>query len=245
MKIIKIGRDSSCNIMLEHEMISRNHAILRVYSTGRIELISMGTNGTKLNGILVRPNVVYKVKRSDMISFAGKFQLDWAKIPDPLRIYRIVGICMLAIILLSILSILGYSVYNYFNPQVESHLEYTSIEKRNGYPKEPEVKVDSEIYNPDNITLSIEDIVINNDSIKKLKNLEDREIDNICKTLFPKKKKKKTSTTADNKKQQETNKSIEKSTEKENNKQQKTTTKNVLEEKNTEKDNSIKNTMIH
>ena len=89
MKTIKIGRDASCNIILDHEMISRHHAILRIYPTGKIEFISMGTNGTKLNGALMKPDVVYTIKRSDMISFPGNKQLDWSLIHNPLKKYRI------------------------------------------------------------------------------------------------------------------------------------------------------------
>lgn len=119
MKIIKIGRDETSNIMLDHEMVSRHHAILKIHPSGKMELISMGVNGTKLNGVQMRPNVVYEVKRSDMVSFAGKHQLDWSLIPNPRKTYFIVAIAIAIVILLIASIVAGTKVYNYFNPEVE------------------------------------------------------------------------------------------------------------------------------
>ena len=126
MKTIKIGRDPSSQIFLNHEMISRHHAILRIYPTGKMELVSMGANGTKLNGALVRPNVVYKVKRSDMISFADRYQLDWNQIYNPRKKYYIAGITLLACLILFALVIAGKALYRYFNPCYESAPETKS-----------------------------------------------------------------------------------------------------------------------
>ena len=120
MRTIKIGRDPSSQVFLDHEMISRHHAILRVYSTGKMELVSMGVNGTKLNGALVRPNVVYKVKRSDMISFADRFQLDWNQIYNPRKKFYVAGTILLVCLLLFVLVMLGKVVFRYFNPNDES-----------------------------------------------------------------------------------------------------------------------------
>ena len=120
METIKIGRDPSSQIFLNHEMISRHHAILRIYPTGKMELVSMGANGTKLNGALVRPNVVYRVKRSDMISFADRYQLDWNQIHNPSKKYYIAGIILLACLVLFALVYAGKAVYRYFNPCYES-----------------------------------------------------------------------------------------------------------------------------
>lgn len=126
METIKIGRDPSSQIFLNHEMISRHHAILRIYPTGKMELVSMGANGTKLNGALVRPNVVYRVKRSDMISFADRYQLDWNQIHNPRKKYYIAGIILLACLILFALVIAGKAVYRYFNPCYESTPETKS-----------------------------------------------------------------------------------------------------------------------
>lgn len=188
MKIIKIGRDTNSTILLDHEMISRHHAILRIYGTGKIELISMGANGTKLNGILVRPNVVYKIKRSDMISFAGKYQLDWSLVPDPLRIYRIIIIVILVLLVLVSILILGQKVHSYFNPQIDHQVQMIKADS-NAETETNKHKMDEtvpESGSEDNLTISLDAITLQQDSIKKQKIEEKREQDRIINNLFPK-----------------------------------------------------------
>lgn len=51
MKILTIGRDESCNIVLSDSTVSRRHAILKIHATGKMEIISMGQNGTFVNGV--------------------------------------------------------------------------------------------------------------------------------------------------------------------------------------------------
>lgn len=198
MKIIKIGRDATSNILLEHEMISRHHAILRIYSTGKIELISMGANGTKLNGTLVRPNMVYKVKRSDMISFAGKYQLDWALVPDPLKKVRIALICLAACLLLGCLAVAGSKVYNYFNPQMEPESE--SLMSGTAVVEEPKSKandgkaLDVAPLNPtngDGLAVSLDKAKAQQDSIKRQKEQAEKETESSVDRLFQNKEDKK------------------------------------------------------
>lgn len=198
MKVIKIGRDTTSNILLEHEMISRHHAILRIYSTGKIELISMGANGTKLNGTLVRPNVVYRVKRSDMISFAGKFQLDWALVPDPLKMVRIALLCLVICLLLGCLAVAGNKVYNYFNPQIEQDFESTKSETVLVEEVNPQTDVDGTLdvapvdpSNDNGLTLSLDKIKAQQDSIKKQEVKEKKEYYKAIDKLFPTPKEKK------------------------------------------------------
>lgn len=195
MKIIKIGRDATSNILLDHEMISRHHAILKIYSTGKIELISMGANGTKLNGTLVRPNMVYKVKRSDMISFAGKYQLDWALIPDPLKKVRIALICLAVCLLLGCLAFAGNKVYNYFNPQIEQETE--SMMSETALVEEPKSKAndrkapDVKPLNPtndDGLVVSLDKAKAQQDSIKRQKEQAEKEEKSSIDRLFPVKK---------------------------------------------------------
>ncbi len=197
MKIIKIGRDTTSNILLEHEMISRHHAILRIYSTGKIELISMGANGTKLNGTLVRPNVIYKVKRSDMIAFAGKYQLDWALIPDPLKKVRIALICLAICLLLVCLAVATNKVYNYFNPQIEPNFEPATSEAVMVEETKPKTNEDRALdvvpLNPSNnngLTISLDKVKAQQDSIKRQKKQAEKEDSRAIDKLFPAKKKK-------------------------------------------------------
>lgn len=88
MKVISIGRGEDCHIIFPDNVISRRHAILRIYATGKMEIVDMGQNGTFVNGVKLVPNTPYPVSRKDVISFAHVRQLDWTQIPDQSRWYR-------------------------------------------------------------------------------------------------------------------------------------------------------------
>lgn len=90
MKIITIGRGDDNQIVLDdsQDLISRQHATLRIYETGKMEIVSTGSNGTFVNGFRIKPNMPYKVTRKDVVSFAHVRQLDWALVPDPFRLVR-------------------------------------------------------------------------------------------------------------------------------------------------------------
>lgn len=90
MKIITIGRGDDNQIVLDdsQDLISRQHATLRIYETGKMEIVSTGSNGTFVNGFRIKPNMPYKVTRKDVVSFAHVRQLDWALVPDPFRFVR-------------------------------------------------------------------------------------------------------------------------------------------------------------
>ena len=92
MKVISIGRGEDCNIVLPENVISRRHAILKIYATGKMELIDMGQNGTFVNGIKLTPNIPYPVTRKDVVSFAHVRQLDWSLVPNTMRIYRYIAL---------------------------------------------------------------------------------------------------------------------------------------------------------
>ena len=77
MKILTIGRDESCNIVLSDSTVSRRHAILKIHATGKMEIISMGQNGTFVNGVKLKSDTAYPVTRKDVVSFAHVRQLDW------------------------------------------------------------------------------------------------------------------------------------------------------------------------
>lgn len=84
MKIISIGRESGCDIVLNDttDVISRRHAILNIYSTGKMTICDQGHNGTYVNGIRITPNVPFPVTRNDVVSFAHIMQLDWKLVPN-------------------------------------------------------------------------------------------------------------------------------------------------------------------
>ena len=107
MKILTIGRDESCNIVLSDSTVSRRHAILKIHATGKMEIISMGQNGTFVNGVKLKSDTAYPVTRKDVVSFAHVRQLDWNQIPDVQRYYRygIMAVIGLAVIITAIVVI--------------------------------------------------------------------------------------------------------------------------------------------
>jgi len=90
MKVITIGRDPECNIVLDDNLISRRHAVLRLHGTGKIEIIDYSSNGTFINGTRIVSNTPLKIHRKDAVSFAHAKTLDWSQIPDPSRKPRII-----------------------------------------------------------------------------------------------------------------------------------------------------------
>lgn len=106
MKVITIGRDPECNIVLDDNLISRRHAVLRLHSTGKIEIIDYSSNGTFINGTRIVSNTPLKIHRKDAVSFAHAKTLDWSQIPDPSRKPRmIIIIVFIASVLVTIAGI--------------------------------------------------------------------------------------------------------------------------------------------
>jgi len=108
MKILSIGRDENCNIILSDNMISRRHAILKIHATGKMEIISLGQNGTFVNGVKLKSDTVYPITRKDIVSFAHVRQLDWTQIPD-IRGYFRYGIIGAFFVVLLIACIAAFS----------------------------------------------------------------------------------------------------------------------------------------
>ncbi|WP_304636415.1 FHA domain-containing protein [uncultured Muribaculum sp.] len=106
MKVITIGRDPECNIVLDDNLISRRHAVLRLHGTGKIEIIDYSSNGTFINGTRIVSNTPLKIHRKDAVSFAHAKTLDWSQIPDPSRKPRmIIIIVFIASVLVTIAGI--------------------------------------------------------------------------------------------------------------------------------------------
>ena len=124
MKTITVGRGEGCNIIVDDEMMSRRHAIIKIPTFGGMEIVDMSKNGTFVNGVRLRPNVPFPITRKDVVNFADVHQLDWSKVPDPLKYYKIgvmaVGglvVLLLAIFLLK--SLLSGSKETPADPAVE------------------------------------------------------------------------------------------------------------------------------
>lgn len=100
MKIITIGRDEGCTITLDDNTVSWHHARLKLYPSGKMELIDESTNGTSINGQTMKSHKPYRVRRKDVITFAGRRQLIWSDVPDPYRSRRKAIIWILVILAL-------------------------------------------------------------------------------------------------------------------------------------------------
>lgn len=108
MTVITIGRNPDSNIVINDNMVSRNHAILKISPTGKCEIVSMGPNGTTVNGNPISPNQPYPLKRGDMVVFAGHARLDWSKVPNPLKplmigaiVFGVIAIAIVAVLLIN------------------------------------------------------------------------------------------------------------------------------------------------
>ena len=124
MKVITIGRDRTQDICYDNEMISRRHAILRVYNNGKMEIVSLGQNGTFVNGNLCKPNAHYPLKRNDVVSFAHVCELDWSEIPNPLRWLKITSLILGIVAIIATLLVLTYD----YLPFVEKEFVEEGIE---------------------------------------------------------------------------------------------------------------------
>lgn len=97
MRLISIGRSTSCTICIPNEFVSTFHAEIVLLDNGEIFLTDCNSkNGTYLNGKRITPNVEVPIRRGDRIEF-DNVQLNWADIPniplpDPSKIKGIYGV---------------------------------------------------------------------------------------------------------------------------------------------------------
>ncbi|WP_293711367.1 FHA domain-containing protein [uncultured Parabacteroides sp.] len=103
MKVLSIGRDNACDIILndEKDLISRRHAILYITSSGKMTLVGQGQNGTYVNGIRINPNIPYPVTRKDIISFAHVKQLDWKLVPNRFALIRALILILIIVLVVT------------------------------------------------------------------------------------------------------------------------------------------------
>jgi len=100
MKTLTIGREASCNIVIDDPRVSRRHAMLRISTLGKMQIVDMSANGTYVNGVKLKPNVPFPISRKDSVSLAHARQLDLAQVPDPLKPFKIGGLVAIVIIAL-------------------------------------------------------------------------------------------------------------------------------------------------
>lgn len=111
MKAYSIGRESSCDIVLSDstDIVSRRHAVLNVYPSGKMFIIDQSRNGTYVNGIKISSNVPVPVTRKDMISFAHVVKLDWSLVPHSITWMRYSIMGFIGILLV----VSSYFLYQY------------------------------------------------------------------------------------------------------------------------------------
>ena len=83
MRLLKIGRDASCDIVLYSEKVSSLHAEITLMNSGDILLEDKGSrNGTFIQNQAIKPGKPVNVRRGDAIRFAD-VELQWSQIPMP------------------------------------------------------------------------------------------------------------------------------------------------------------------
>lgn len=83
MRLLKIGRDPGCDIVLGNSNVSALHAEITLLNSGDIILEDKGSqNGTFVMGQRIKPGKPVKITRGDRIQF-GNVDLVWSQIPMP------------------------------------------------------------------------------------------------------------------------------------------------------------------
>ena len=103
MKTYSIGRDLGCDIVINDrtDVVSRRHALINVFPSGKMTIVDQSSNGTYVNGIRVSPNVPVPVTRKDTVSFAHIEKLDWNMVPRSNDWIKYVLVAIAALILLN------------------------------------------------------------------------------------------------------------------------------------------------
>ncbi len=97
MRLISIGKSTSCTVCIPNEFVSAYHAEILLLDNGDIFLTDCGSrNGTFLNGKRIASNVEVPVRRGDRIEF-DNVQLNWGiipqiSLPDPSTVRGIYGV---------------------------------------------------------------------------------------------------------------------------------------------------------
>ena len=183
MKTITIGRGDGANIIIDDEMISRRHAILKISTFGKMEIVDMGKNGTFVNGIKLRPNVPFPVTKKDVVNFADVSQLDWSLVPDNTKFVKYVFFAIIALVAILLLILFSKGCDNATNQSSNNAGSESSISSDNHSDQIGSKAVEQDTSK----TVSLGDAV-NKDSVKKEKVQRDVSGKTI-QQLFPQKKK--------------------------------------------------------
>lgn len=126
MKAYSIGREANCDIVIydSTDVVSRRHAVLNVYPSGKMYIVDQSRNGTYVNGIRITPNVQVPVTRKDIVSFAHVVKLDWNQVPAANLWMRIAAWVVGVILLASI----GVGAYYMIDRKEEPKPNNTSVQ---------------------------------------------------------------------------------------------------------------------
>lgn len=97
MRLISIGKSTSCTVCIPNDFVSSYHAEILLLDNGDIFLTDCcSKNGTFLNGKRIAPNVEVPVRRGDRIEF-DNIALNWSSIPqiplpDPSTVKGLYGV---------------------------------------------------------------------------------------------------------------------------------------------------------
>ena len=83
MRLLKIGREPGCDIVLHSDKVSSLHAEITLLNSGDIQLEDKGSrNGTFVMNQPIKPGKLVTIKRGDAVRFAD-VELQWSQIPMP------------------------------------------------------------------------------------------------------------------------------------------------------------------
>lgn len=83
MRLLKIGRDPSCDIVLHSDKVSSVHAEITLMNSGDILLEDKESrNGTFIQNQAIKPGKPVNIRRGDAIRF-GDVELQWSQVPMP------------------------------------------------------------------------------------------------------------------------------------------------------------------
>ena len=130
MKAYSIGREANCDIVIydSTDVVSRRHAVLNVYPSGKMFIVDQSRNGTYVNGIRVTPNVQVPVTRKDIVSFAHVVKLDWSQVPAT-NLWMKIAACVVGVLLLVGIGFGAYQMYEkpVDNKYIEQELDNVAL----------------------------------------------------------------------------------------------------------------------
>ena len=175
MKTITIGRGEGCDILVDDYRISRRHAILRIHTLGKMEIVDMGQNGTWVNGVKLRPGVPFPVTRKDVVNFAEASQLNWSLVENPLGNLKIISFVVGTVAIVILLIALISSSFSEDSSETWQSVDNTTIKEQSVNP----------VSGKDSVVVNRKTEADNNDASKKVQ--KDKEKIKTIDELFPKK----------------------------------------------------------